>query len=551
MFSNLSLRWKLLAPVTILVILMAIQVFTGIQGARATHQIAEHLGSRLLSAGSLLLEADRDLYQVLVAERTLVSVDGSDSGRDKLFKQIADNRSQSATRLDKFAAIAADTPTLADGTEALVASYRQHRQAWEQTIEQIVTLLRKGDEEARQGAKALSLGEGSVRFETMRDDIDKLTEVVSEEAKRAEAGAVGVAEKSYVVALSLGLLAVLMALVTFVVLPRTVVRPIDALTRRLDEIAEGGADLSRRLPEDRRDEIGMLAASFNRFQLSLGRLFSELRGNAEQLAQGVEQLESRIRDVADQAESLADLSTANAASVEQITVSVSHIADNGSETESLARETGTLTRSAAGEIERISAHADDSAKRVRELAEVLAGLDQRSESINGIVGAIREIADQTNLLALNAAIEAARAGEQGRGFAVVADEVRKLAERTGGATLEISSMLSGMRNETQQAMDFMRVTEQTVQSSVALTGEARSKVAEIEAQVTEVAQRMTDVAASINEQRSATASMSQSTETITRQLQQADEALRQASQTTRELARIAAGTREQFARFRD
>ncbi|MCB1887637.1 MAG: methyl-accepting chemotaxis protein [Rhodocyclaceae bacterium] len=550
MFKNLSLRWKLLVPVMALVAIVLALVASAVHTAREASAITQELGKRYLPATAVLLEADRDLYQALVAERTWLTADGDAALEKRLRKQVDDNRQQSAQRVDRFADYVAAIPELATAAAPLIAQYRKHRAEWEQANDRVMALAGEGGPSALAEARQLSLGQAEAAFEAMRDQIDQLTEVIGRGAETAEAASSESAADSLMVAGVGGTIGVVVALLIAVFIPRQVVTPLSALNRRLGEMAAGGADLTTRLPVNSNDEIGQLATNFNTFQTSLGQLFRSLHSDADTLAAGVKDLARTVRHVAGRSESLTDISTANAASIEEITVSVSHIADNSADTEAMARSAGGLTVSAATEVATIASQVSASAERVRDLANVLSELDRRSGEIHGIVGVIREIADQTNLLALNAAIEAARAGEQGRGFAVVADEVRKLAERTGNATLEITTMLGGMRDETQHAVEFMRETESTVKASVEMTEAARVKIGDIGDQVQSVAERMTSVADAIREQRSATSMIAQSTETITTQVQETDAELQQAGRTIDALATVAGRTQEQFARFR-
>ncbi len=549
MLNTLSLRWKLLVPVVALVAIVLALVGSAVHTAREASTITQELGKRFLPATAVLLEADRDLYQALVAERTWLTVGADADWQATLRKQVDDNREQSARRVDRFADYVADIPELADAAAPLLAAYRTYRAEWERANAQVTALAAGGGSGALDEARQLSLGQAETAFEAMRDQIDKLTEVIGAGAEAAEAASSESARDSLMVAGTGGVVGVVVALLIAFWIPRQIVTPITALNRRLGEMAAGGADLTTRLPVPSKDEIGQLAANFNAFQDGLGKLFRGLHADADTLAAGVKDLAESVRHVAGRSESLTDISTANAASIEQITVSVSHIADNSADTEAMARNAGELTVSAASEVAHIAGQVAASADRVRDLANVLAELDRRSGEIHGIVGVIREIADQTNLLALNAAIEAARAGEQGRGFAVVADEVRKLAERTGNATLEITTMLGGMRDETQHAVEFMRETESTVKASVDMTEAARVKIGDIGLQVQSVAERMTDVADAIREQRTATSAIAQSTETITSQVQETDAELQQAGRTIAELAAVAGRTQEQFSRF--
>jgi len=550
MFANLSVRWKILTPILMLGLILVVLVGASINNARNAEEITLALGSQLLPANNLLLEADRDLHQILVAERTWLTAENDGVQDAKLRKQIDENRQQSHDRIEKFALIVAEMPLLAQRAGALLDQYRTNRKTWEDDSNRIIELLGRGDIEARAEARTLSLVEASKHFDAMRDQIDQLTNLVSERAKISESHAASTSRTAYASSLTIGAIAIALVVAVLLFVPRKVLKPIRELNDRLRDVSAGGGDLTARLPVTSGDELGQMAKSFNQLLEQLNTMFRQLHGNADTLARGVHQLESTIGDISRRSESLADISTANAASIEEITVSVSHIADNSADVDHLARDTGTLTGTTAHEIAGIASEAAASAQRVRELSEVLAGLDNRSQSIHGIVGAIREIADQTNLLALNAAIEAARAGEQGRGFAVVADEVRKLAERTGAATVEISTMLDGMRHETQQAVGFMEQTVSAVERSANLTDDARTKIGEIGNKIGSVAERMSEVAMSINEQRSATAAIAQSTEEITMRVQETDHALQNARATIDQLGSVARSTQEQFARFK-
>lgn len=545
MFSNLSIRWKTLGPALAMGLVTLVLAGYSVKNARQSEIITAELGTRFMPAVSLLLEADRDLYQVLVAERTWLTT-GRDGQQDALLEQIKENRQQSADRVAKVANIVVDLPQLAAPASELIKRYLSARAQWETQNDQVITLLVR-NEFAQ--ASALSTGEGARTFSAMRAQIDQLSELINTEAKAAEATAEAQAHQAYIESVVAALVALSILAVVLITLPRYVLKPLSTLNDRLRDVAAGGGNLSVRLPVNTADELGQMAGSFNLLMENLGGMFRQLRGDADQVANGIHALEATLNDIGRRSESLTDISSANAASIEEITVSVSHIADNSNDTDQMARETGKLTTDTAKEITSIVSEAQSSAERVRHLAQVLSGLDHRSQSIHGIVGAIRDIADQTNLLALNAAIEAARAGEQGRGFAVVADEVRQLAERTGSATLEISDMLDGMRQETQQAVQVMEHTVDSVERSANLTGDAQTRIDDIGQRIGSMVERMRDIALSIQEQRGATNAIAQSTEDITTRVQETDMALQSARRTMDQLASLARNSQSQFQRF--
>ncbi|WP_374537795.1 methyl-accepting chemotaxis protein [Chitinimonas taiwanensis] len=315
-------------------------------------------------------------------------------------------------------------------------------------------------------------------------------------------------------------------------------------------IASGGGDLTRRIPVSGNDEIAQTAQAFNQFQEQLRQMFADLQQEAGRLTDGVNAIAALTRRMAGDSRQLADHGAANAATIEELTVSISHIAEYASDANQMMDGTGKLSSEGAKRIEQVSTEIDNSAGAVRELSSLFGEVGRRADDIGGIVQVIKEIADQTNLLALNAAIEAARAGEQGRGFAVVADEVRKLAERTGKATLEISEMIGAMREATQGASGNMQRTLDSVEAGAGLTRETAQNIAAIQQRMTEVVANMREIAHSTSEQRQAATLMAQNAERVTSQIQQSDDALQAMTGTLSELDQLASGIRASFGKFK-
>lgn len=319
---------------------------------------------------------------------------------------------------------------------------------------------------------------------------------------------------------------------------------------RMQQIANGGGDLTRTLDIHGNDEIAQMATAFNQFTGQLRTMFIDIRKETENLTHGVTDINSVLQQLSNDSALLADLAAANAATIEEITVSISHIADNSNDANQLVTSTGALSGESASTVREVAKEVSKSASEVEGLASLLNSLNQRSQDISGIIRVIKEIADQTNLLALNAAIEAARAGEQGRGFAVVADEVRKLAERTGQATVEITGMIDGIRHETDAAVANMQSTITTVQSGVALSESAAEKIAHIRENMHTVMIKIGEIAHSTKEQQDATTAMAQSAENITNQMQQSDAALHRATGAVHQLSDLAAFLRQLFGNFK-
>ena len=327
-------------------------------------------------------------------------------------------------------------------------------------------------------------------------------------------------------------------------------RGLVALRAAMVDISRGAGDLTLRLDEAGRDEIADTARAFNRFIATLAELFRGLKGDAGEVIGGVQQTSGLLAQVADSSRQMSDVSSSNAATLEEITVSISHIADSARAADELVRDTGRELAGSSERMQRLSDGMEGTVQSVRGLSEMLGALDKRSEEISGITNVIHDIADQTNLLALNAAIEAARAGEQGRGFAVVADEVRKLAERTAQATLQISTMVGAIRDETTRAVGDVNQTVTAVEEGVGLTREAVDNIHAIRAAMQEVVSKMNEIAHSTTEQHNATTLIAQSTEAINGRVLENDETLQHVSQTLQQLSSSAGKMDAEFGKFR-
>ncbi|UTH75219.1 methyl-accepting chemotaxis protein [Chromobacterium sp. IIBBL 290-4] len=322
------------------------------------------------------------------------------------------------------------------------------------------------------------------------------------------------------------------------------------LKAAMEDIARGQGDLTLRLKDDGQDEIAATARAFNTFIAQLGNLFRGLKVDAQGVVGGVQDASQLVANVAQSSRHISDVSSSNAATLEQITVSISHIADSARQADDLASATGQNLAASADNMQRLSSGMESTVQSVRGLEEMLAALDKRSQEISGITNVIRDIADQTNLLALNAAIEAARAGEQGRGFAVVADEVRKLAERTAQATLEISNMVGAIREETSRAVGDVHSTVEAVDEGVGLTREAVDNIAAIRESMLEVVAKMSEISNSTQEQHKATTLIAQSSEAINGHVLENDDVLQNVSSTLQGLAGNAGKMDSEFNKFR-
>lgn len=336
------------------------------------------------------------------------------------------------------------------------------------------------------------------------DDIENLTQQYSEKAW------LQMNSQFRAAALS----ALILALITIAIMifvAQKIARPINAMVATLNDIADGEGDLTKRLVIQGQDEISQLGQAFNRFSTKLHAIINEVSEATEQVANATQSIKRQTSHVEQQLE-------IHNNETEQVVTAATEMSSTAHEVARNATSVADATQAAANDAQKAQEIVNAStisinilAKEVEQAGKHMSSLHDQSQKIDGVLQVIGAIAEQTNLLALNAAIEAARAGEQGRGFAVVADEVRSLASRTQESTLEIKDMLDKLHQLVSQTVASMKSSQDSSNEAVA----SSSKISENLASVTNAIETINDMSGHI-----ATAATEQSsvTEEINRNM---------------------------------
>ena len=323
------------------------------------------------------------------------------------------------------------------------------------------------------------------------------------------------------------------------IIGRSIVHGLISVQKTIGRI-ENDLDLSLRVPAKYHDEFGNMARALNRLLERLQKSISAIAESAAKVSAASAGMTDASDQVARASEEQSSSASSMAASVGELTVSINHVGDRASETKHSTVEAGVLADNGRRVVEQTIDHINAIADAVKQASERIRELGVQSDRITSMVAVIREVADQTNLLALNAAIEAARAGEQGRGFAVVADEVRKLAERTAKSTQDITSMVDAVRNGAKSAEEGMQIAVERVAAGVSLSSEASESIHKISDSSQHTVVMVNEISGAISEQATASTSIAQQVERIAQMAEECSAAAKGGADSAHQLDQLSA-----------
>ncbi len=512
---SLTIQQRIMLLSVTLLLLLGIIGGAGIISLNTVSENSLVISEKILPATELILNLDRDAQQAMVALRSELLA-GNAEWKKRQSEDFEANVKQIFERWDKYKAIGQIVPE----EKVFQKAFEEKRLAWLNSAKKIQRLAQEGTPYGLDQAGIMIENDGKL-FEDMRDQLDQLEDLYEKHSNNTEKALANTVRNTIKMLAVVFVGGVLAGIGLEIVIGRSVTNPIFRVIGRLEDLVQGEGDLTKRLDVSRNDEIGQMTKLTNTFLEKLQQTIKGVRGNVLDLASVSQQLSSNagnatqatqqvsraiehvskrlleesrntteavnvIGQVAQAIEQIAAGAQEQSKNIVNSTVMVNAMVDkinimaNGMETvKQVAEQNGVVAVNGGKSVEktvkgmlRVKDAVFDTAQRIHELGE-------QSQKIGEIIQVIDDIAEQTNLLALNAAIEAARAGEHGKGFAVVADEVRKLAERSGRATKEIAQLITGIQRGTKVAVESMEVGTREVEEGVELAQEAGEYLNEI------------------------------------------------------------------------
>lgn len=495
-----SIRTKVTAPIALLAIILVALFLSSMTIIEKEKEGMERQSDKYFTASSLVLNADRDIYQAMVGRNAVVNNFGE--LKDNL-ADFEENSQQVFDRFNGYLAALGDEPQLTKSLSNFNALFDQ----WQQAEKAVLSAAQAGNKDL----DAIALANN--RFSEVRDLLDKAGELVLERAETSKQEVAAQIEKFEQIEIIVICIALLIAGYMGYSVPSKLTRRVTRLADRIREIAEGDGDLTLRINSTAKDELGDLANEFDNFVERLRGIIASIHNQSQSLGGMTHDLSRASVRTGSITTTLVNASDSIVSAAHQMSMSNEQMAQVAGNTAHEAQASSELAGQGIRAVNSSQKAIDGLVRDINDALTRSNELEKSSVAIASVLEVIRNIAEQTNLLALNAAIEAARAGEQGRGFAVVADEVRTLATRTQDSTNEIETMIEQLKVNVGASSHAIQNSRNNADSTVSNFEEvirifgalqqSFAKVQEMAAQTAQATQEQSSVSNNINSNLSA------------------------------------------------
>ncbi|KPN78303.1 methyl-accepting chemotaxis protein [Shewanella xiamenensis] len=527
MFNSIRVKFSLMfAIMATALIVMAI---TDATQSRSTLKQMQEFSQLFNPAISAILNADRDLYQAQLSEEVLLRSDlGSDSRKSEI-DNWQENVDQARDRMGEFKKLLQDHAQVLQSTNGFEAQFS----LWYQASSDVINAVKNSQFDL---ARQLHESKSKKEFKALRSIYNAAGEAADNRVKELDLQATEQATAQTQMSVTIATLVAIVALVIAYFGPKIIVNAIQDITNRINDIVDGDGNLTQRIPITRQDEIGELANAFNLFVAQLQQMVIAIISQTKDVSHTVENLATKSATTIGISHEQEQFVDTIVTAVNEMSAAVREVASNALHTATEITKVNDQTIEGKKILTQSVHHIQQLSESVKNAVAVIEKLSVNSANIASVLDVIRSIAEQTNLLALNAAIEAARAGEQGRGFAVVADEVRTLASRTETSTQDIQRMIEELQRGVNDAVKSIESGASLTHSTVTLASQTQDALDQILNSTSKVSEMSTQTATATEEQ-------THVTEEINRNLTELSDKTRYCNMVIQETQQIVVNTR--------